>query len=177
MVPHETAAVSAQVLCTPYHHAPSHFMQSHKRKVPACLAVTCHLHFWQNDRGLLRTTAVGNTSQRRTCGSLPPGPPRILDAHSSLGLQHLGQSASYVALHLVLPLLVTGSGIPPPIVPPLPVVFPQLGRLGQVAHSFVLGCLHAERSARVNAQTSLTVIAFQAFSGYRIIIVVMVVES
>ena len=22
------------------------------------LAVTCHLHFWQNDRGLLRATAV-----------------------------------------------------------------------------------------------------------------------
>ena len=24
----------------------------------ACLGVTCHLHFWQNDRGLLRATAV-----------------------------------------------------------------------------------------------------------------------
>ena len=24
----------------------------------ACLAVTCHLHFWQNDRDLLRATAV-----------------------------------------------------------------------------------------------------------------------
>ena len=29
LVPHETAAVSAQVLCTPYNHAPCHFMQSH----------------------------------------------------------------------------------------------------------------------------------------------------
>ena len=28
------------------------------RKVYACLAVTCHLHFWQNDRDLLRATAV-----------------------------------------------------------------------------------------------------------------------
>ena len=37
---------------------PCHFMQSHIRKVYACLAVTCHLHFWQNDRGLLRATAV-----------------------------------------------------------------------------------------------------------------------
>ena len=55
---HETAAVSAQVLCTLYNHAPCHFMQSHIRKVYACLAVTCHLHFWQNDRGLLRATAV-----------------------------------------------------------------------------------------------------------------------
>ena len=58
LVPHETAAVSAQVLCIPYNHAPCHFMQSHIRKVYACLAVTCHLHFWQNDRGLLRATAV-----------------------------------------------------------------------------------------------------------------------
>ena len=24
----------------------------------ACLAVTCHLRFWQNDRGLLHATAV-----------------------------------------------------------------------------------------------------------------------
>ena len=58
LVPQETAAVSAQVLCTPYNHAPCHFMQSHIRKVYACLAVTCHLHFWQNDRDLLRATAV-----------------------------------------------------------------------------------------------------------------------
>ena len=58
LVPHETAAVSAQILCTPYNHAPCHFMQSHIRKVYACLAVTCHLHFWQNDRGLLRAAAV-----------------------------------------------------------------------------------------------------------------------
>ena len=57
LVPHETAAVSAQVLCTPYNHAPCHFMQSHIRKVHACLAVTCHLHFWQNDQARLRTTA------------------------------------------------------------------------------------------------------------------------
>ena len=58
LVPHETAAVSAQVLCTTYNHAPCHFMQSHICKVYACLAVTCHLHFWQNDRDLLRATAV-----------------------------------------------------------------------------------------------------------------------
>ena len=48
LVPHEIAAVWAQVLCTPYNHAPSHFMQNHIRKVDSCLAVTCHLHFWQN---------------------------------------------------------------------------------------------------------------------------------
>ena len=28
------------------------------RRVNACLAVTCHLHFWQNDRDLLRAVAV-----------------------------------------------------------------------------------------------------------------------
>ena len=64
LVPHETAAVSVQVLCTPYNHAPCHFMQSHIRKVYACLAVTCLLHFWQNDRDLLRATAVTQGSPK-----------------------------------------------------------------------------------------------------------------
>ena len=49
---------SRRVLCTPYNHAPCHFMQSHIRKVNAYVTVTCHLHFWQNDRALLRATAV-----------------------------------------------------------------------------------------------------------------------
>ena len=49
---------SRRVLCTPYNHAPCHFMQSHIRKLYACLAVTCHLHFWQNDLDLSRATAV-----------------------------------------------------------------------------------------------------------------------
>ena len=30
----------------------------------ACLAVTCRLHFWQNVRGLLRTTAVTRGVER-----------------------------------------------------------------------------------------------------------------
>ena len=54
LVPQESAARESQsrrVLCTPYNHAPYHFMQSHICKVYACLAVTCHLHFWQNDGG------------------------------------------------------------------------------------------------------------------------------
>ena len=37
---------------------PCHFMQSHIRKVYACLAVTCCLHFWQNDWDLLHAAAV-----------------------------------------------------------------------------------------------------------------------
>ena len=31
-----------------------HFLQSHVPRVHACLAGTCHLHFWQNDRDLLQ---------------------------------------------------------------------------------------------------------------------------
>ena len=49
---------SGRVLRTPYNHAPSHFMQSHIRKVYACLAVTCPPRFLQNDRDLLLATAV-----------------------------------------------------------------------------------------------------------------------
>ena len=58
LVPHEAAAISAQVPWTPYNHPPCHFMQNHIRKMYACLAVTCHLHFWPNDRDLLHATAV-----------------------------------------------------------------------------------------------------------------------
>ena len=58
LVPHETAAVLAQVLCTPYNHAPYHLTQSHIRKVYACLAVTCHLHFLAEWPNLLCATVV-----------------------------------------------------------------------------------------------------------------------
>ena len=59
LVPHETAAVLARSVyttqpCTVSHH----FMQSHIHRVLMCLAVTCQLHFWQNDKDLLRATAV-----------------------------------------------------------------------------------------------------------------------
>ena len=33
-------------------------------RVNACLSVTCHLHFLQNDRGLLRSTAVTRELER-----------------------------------------------------------------------------------------------------------------
>ena len=49
---------SRRVLFTPHTHALCHFMQSHIRKVNACSAVTCHLHFWQDDWDLLCATAV-----------------------------------------------------------------------------------------------------------------------
>ena len=45
------------------HHTPRtslqcHFMHNHIHMVHVCLAVTCHLHFWQNDWDLLHATAV-----------------------------------------------------------------------------------------------------------------------
>ena len=46
------------VLCTPYNHTPCHFMQSYTHKMHACLAITCHLYFWKNDRDLLWVTVV-----------------------------------------------------------------------------------------------------------------------
>ena len=75
LVPHETAAILVRSVYTiqPCHfmqshvtsckvmslHAkPCHFMQSHIRKLHLCLTVTCHLHFWQNDRYLLYATAA-----------------------------------------------------------------------------------------------------------------------
>ena len=39
-------------------NAGARFNKIHIRKVYACLAVTCHLHFWQNDRDFLRATVV-----------------------------------------------------------------------------------------------------------------------
>ena len=39
-------------------NAEARFNKIHIRKVYACLAVTCHLHFWHNDRDFLRATVV-----------------------------------------------------------------------------------------------------------------------
>ena len=50
LVSRQTAVVTGHVLCTPYSHAPCRFLRSHIRRMHASLAVTCHLHFWQNDR-------------------------------------------------------------------------------------------------------------------------------
>ena len=57
LVPHETAAVSA---CSVYTIQPCSMSlhANHIRNVHACLAVTYHLHFWQNDQDLSRATAV-----------------------------------------------------------------------------------------------------------------------
>ena len=60
-----TAAVSARSVysiqpCTRSLH------ESHTRRVHACLAATCHLHFWQNDRDLLLATAVTRNGYRNS---------------------------------------------------------------------------------------------------------------
>ena len=48
-------------ICTAAQSALSGFVWS---RVYACLGGTCHLHFWQNDRGLLRATAVTRGCER-----------------------------------------------------------------------------------------------------------------
>ena len=67
LVPHETAAISVHSVytiqpCTMSLHAKPHIC-----KVYVCFAVTCHLHFWQNDQGLLGATAVNIKITSRTC--------------------------------------------------------------------------------------------------------------
>ena len=42
----------------PYTSLQCHFIQGHIGRVYVCLAVTCHLRFWQNDWDLLRATVV-----------------------------------------------------------------------------------------------------------------------
>ena len=60
-VPHETAAISAHLLCAPQNRVYS-FIQSHIHRVHGCLTVTCHLHFGGMTGDLTPTTAV---TQRR----------------------------------------------------------------------------------------------------------------
>ena len=45
LVPRETAAVSAHVLCRPCATLQCYFIRSHIRRVPVCFSVTCHLSF------------------------------------------------------------------------------------------------------------------------------------
>ena len=59
LVPHETAAISARSVYTIQPCIMSlHAKATGVRYVYACLAVNCHMHFWQNDRDRLRATAV-----------------------------------------------------------------------------------------------------------------------
>ena len=61
LVPPKTFAVLKHVLCTSYksmNQLTVSLIQSCLRGVHVRLVVTCHLHFWQNDRDLLCATAV-----------------------------------------------------------------------------------------------------------------------
>ena len=62
LVPRVTAVVSAHDFWTPYNQSSVYsvilFEATCIRKVGLCLAVTCHLHFWQNGRDRLRASAV-----------------------------------------------------------------------------------------------------------------------
>ena len=59
LVPRETAAMSAHSVYTIQLCIMSfYFMQSHIRRLHAWLAVTCHLHFEQNDQDLLHATVA-----------------------------------------------------------------------------------------------------------------------
>ena len=88
-------------------------MQNHIREVHACLAVTFHLHFWQNDRDLLRATAVtrgrnGYRNKRQHTKLtpkkkiLPPLPCRGLNNFQSRvqGSNHWDIPAPYVEAEL-----------------------------------------------------------------------------
>ena len=99
---------SRRVLCTPYNHAPFHFMQSHIRMVHACLAVTWRLHFWQNDRDLLRATAVTrgwNGYRNVSTESLPWR--RKISRHScrDSNPRHFNQESGALTTELSPPLL------------------------------------------------------------------------
>ena len=59
LLPRETAAVSASSVYTIQPCTMSRlFMQSHIRRMHACLTVTCHLHFGQKERDVLHATAL-----------------------------------------------------------------------------------------------------------------------
>ena len=63
--------------CATAESAHSDFVGS---KVYACQGVTCHLYFWQNDRGLLRATAVTRESAHKVDSgeeNSPAAPARI----------------------------------------------------------------------------------------------------
>ena len=59
----------------------------------ACLAVTCHLHFWQNDRDLLRATAVtrgrNGYGNKASAQKVDPGEENSPAAHAGIRTREL----------------------------------------------------------------------------------------
>ena len=68
-------------------------MQSHIRKVHACLAVTCHLHFWQNGGifyVLLRQHGGGTDTQtEESAQKVDPGEENSPAAPAGVGTRDL----------------------------------------------------------------------------------------
>ena len=60
LVLHETAAISVHVMCTPYNCSPVYNVILFQAicGLHVCLAITCHLHFWQKDWDILHATVV-----------------------------------------------------------------------------------------------------------------------
>ena len=60
-----------------------HFIQSNVHRVHVCLAVMCHLHFWQNDQALLCATSVtpGGTDTKQLRVSTESWPWRRKSSH------------------------------------------------------------------------------------------------
>ena len=74
LVPRETAAISARSVYTIQPCMTScHFAQSHVGWAHACLAVTCHLHFWQTDRDFFTCYCGADTEIRVSTDSWPWG--------------------------------------------------------------------------------------------------------
>ena len=78
LVPHETADVLAYTVCAPYNHAPVFSVTSFKATDVGCMSsftVTCHLHFWQNDKELLLSavsTQGWNRYQHKSAQEVDP---------------------------------------------------------------------------------------------------------
>ena len=85
LVPHETAAISVRSVytiqpCTMSLHAKPHTQGAY-------LAVTCQLHFWQNDRDLLRATEVTrrwNGYRNKSAKKFDPGEENSLAAPAGI---------------------------------------------------------------------------------------------
>ena len=58
LVPHKAAVILAHSMYIVQPCTMSYHMQSHIHRVHVCLAVTFHLHFWQNDRDRLHAPVV-----------------------------------------------------------------------------------------------------------------------
>ena len=70
----------------------SHSIQSHIHWVHVCLAVTCYLHCWQNDRDLLRVSVergLEQTLKSELAVKADPGEENSPAVHAGAGTRNL----------------------------------------------------------------------------------------